>query len=77
MALHFVTTSVLSSADGIDFSTETPLETEDAKQSRLDAINANQKSLYEQLAALQNKKLEQYEENTKLLNGIAPIHNFY
>jgi FAM192A/Fyv6, N-terminal domain len=67
MALHFVKTSVLSSSDGIDFNTESQLESEEAKKSRQAAEAA--KPLYEQLEELRNRKKEEYDENTKKLFG--------
>ena len=67
MALHFVKTAVLSSEDGIDFSKETTIESEEAKQARLLAERANAKPLYQQLAEQKERKQEEYDANTKLL----------
>lgn len=67
MALHFVKTAVLSSEDGIDFSKETSIESEEAKEARILADRANSKPLYQQLAEQKDRKQEQYDANTKLL----------
>lgn len=65
MTLRFVKTSILSSEDGIDFSKEVALETEEAKNARIAKELAQSKPLYEQLAANKAKKQEEYDENTK------------
>lgn len=65
MTLRFVKTSILSSEDGIDFSKEVALETEEAKAARIAKELAQSKPLYEQLAANKAKKQEEYDENTK------------
>lgn len=67
MTLRFVKTSVLTSEDGLDFSKEEALETEEARQARLARENASNKPLYQQLAEQQAKKQEEYDANTKLM----------
>ena len=65
MSLRFVKTSVLSSEDGIDFSKETEIESEEAKIARIQAEQASKKSLYEQLEEQKLKKQEEYDAVTK------------
>jgi hypothetical protein len=65
MSLRFVKTSVLSSEDGIDFSKETVIESEEAKIARIQAERASQKSLYEQLEEQKAKKQAEYDAVTK------------
>ncbi len=67
MALQFVKTSVLSSENGIDFSKEEVLETEEVKKARIAAAQASQKSLYEQLSERKEQQQAEYDANTKLL----------
>lgn len=65
MALRFVKTSVLTSEDGIDFSTETVVESEEQRSIRLNAENAAQRPLYMQLQEQQDKKQAEYDAITK------------
>ena len=67
MALHFVATSVLTSTDGIDFSKEEALDTEESRRSRREAEEATRKPLFMQLQELRDKKQEEYDSNTKKL----------
>lgn len=67
MALQFVKTSVLSSEDGIGFSKEETVESDEAKQIRLASERAAIKPLYEQLAEQKEKKQQEYDANTKLM----------
>jgi hypothetical protein len=69
MALHFVSTSVLSSADGIGFDKEEVKENEETRAARVAAANAAAKPLFEQLAAQQEKKQADYDAQTKLIFG--------
>jgi hypothetical protein len=69
MALHFVSTAVLSSEDGIEFSKEIQLETEEARKTRQAAENASKRPLYMQLAEQQDKKQAEYDANTKAMFG--------
>ena len=69
MALHFVKTSVLSSADGVDFGTEVQVESDETRKVRLDAEAATRKPLFQQLADLRDKKQEEYDENKKKIFG--------
>jgi hypothetical protein len=65
MSLRFVKTSILSSEDGLDFSKEQSVETEEQRLNRLKREQS--KPLYEQLAEQQQKKQEEYDANTRLL----------
>jgi hypothetical protein len=67
MALRFVKTSVLTSSDGIEFSTEVALESEEARVARAAAERASARPLFEQLADQRQKKQDEYDANTKLL----------
>lgn len=67
MTLRFVKTAVLSSTDGIDFSNEVSVESEETRMARLAAERAAQKPLFEQLAEQKQKKQDEYDANTKLL----------
>eukprot|EP01039_Chlorochromonas_danica_P001665 gene1670-1819_t len=67
MTLRFVATSVLSSNDGIDFSNEVAIESEEAKIARLAAERASHRPLFEQLAEQRQKKQDEYDANTKLI----------
>jgi hypothetical protein len=65
MALHFVTHSILSSEDGIDFGKETQVESQESIKARKQAEEASRKPLFQQLADLAEKKVDVYEENRK------------
>jgi exoribonuclease II len=67
MALHFVSTSVLSSEDGIEFQKEVQLETEEAKKAKKEAERQANQPLYLQLQAQKDKKQEEFDANTKKL----------
>jgi hypothetical protein len=67
MTLRFVKTSVLVSEDGLDFSKETAVETEETRSARLARESAANKPLYQQLAEQKQKKQEEYDANTKLM----------
>ncbi len=69
MALHFVSTSVLSSDNGIDFTKEVQLETEEAKRLRLANEAAARKPLYLQLAEKKELQQAEYDANTKKMFG--------
>ena len=77
MALYFVSTSVLSSEDGIGFEKEVKKTTEsDADKAAKIAIE-NAKPLYEQLAEQNSKKQAEYDAMTKLIFGKKePIAHF-
>jgi len=68
MAIHFVSTSILSSTDGVDFSTEVSIDTEEGKRARADAAKGDN-SLYDQLEERKKAKDEEYETNGKLMRG--------
>lgn len=67
MTLRFVKTSVLVSEDGLDFSKETAVESEEARAARLARESAANKPLYQQLADIKQRKQDEYDANTKLL----------
>jgi len=67
MALHFVTTTVLSSDDGINFDNEEKIESDETRQAKLLAEQASNKPLFEQLEDLKAKKQAEYDQNTKKL----------
>lgn len=67
MSLNFVSTSVLTSEDGIAYSTETAIPSEEAQANRLKQQSSNGKSLYEQLEERKLLKEEEYNNNTKLI----------
>lgn len=67
MALHFVSTSVLSSNDGIEFNNEVQKETEEQRKARLQREAAASKPLYLQLQEREAEKQAEYEANTKKL----------
>jgi FAM192A/Fyv6, N-terminal domain len=69
MALHFVKTAVLTSADGIDFGTEVAVESDETRQAKLDAEAATRKPLFQQLADLRDKKQDEFDENRKKIFG--------
>lgn len=70
MALHFVSTSVLSSSDGIGFEKEEMKESEETRAAKVAADRAAAKPLFEQLADQQDKKQAEYDANTKLIFGL-------
>lgn len=67
MALHFVSTSILSSEDGIDFSKETQVESEEARKLRLEKEKSAAKPLYLQLAEQQEKQQQERDQITKMI----------
>jgi hypothetical protein len=67
MALHFVSTSVLSSKDGFSFENEEKKDSEEVRLAAAAAAAADKKPLFEQLNDLKNRKQEEYDANTKLL----------
>jgi hypothetical protein len=69
MALHFVSTSVLSSTDGIGFEKEEMKDSEEIRKAKAASSISSAKPLYEQLALQQAKKQEEYDANTKKIFG--------
>ena len=67
MALHFVSTSVLSSSDGIEFNNETQKESEEQRKVRLKREEAASKPLYLQLQEREAEKQAEYDAMTKKL----------
>jgi len=70
MSLHFVSTSVLSSTDGVSHNTETQLD----PSSSTSTNQTYQKPLYEQLRANAEKDQEQYDEITKSMRGTTTLN---
>ncbi len=69
MSLNFVSTSVLSSKDGISHDTETSIQPKDAS-----AVDRTfQKPLYEQLRENAQKEQEKYDEVTKAMQGTTTL----
>lgn len=77
MAINFVSTSILSSTDGIAFEKDEIKDTEEVKKIKLESEKGLVKPLYEQLAIQQAKKQEEYEANTKKIFGIAQLSSRY
>ena len=75
MTLRFVKTSVLSSADGIDFGIETRVENEETKAARVAAEQASRKPLFMQLAEQKNLKDEEFNANRAKI--FAPPKGMY
>lgn len=69
MSIRFVSTSVLSSSDGVDFNVETKLETEEVKEARKAAERAANKPLFQQLAEREEAKKMEYDLNTRRMNA--------
>ena len=67
MALHFVSTTILTSDDGIEFKKEVQLETEEAKRIRIDRERVAQRPLFMQLAEQQEKLQAEKDKITKLI----------
>lgn len=67
MALHFVKTSVLTSTDGIDFSNEESIESDETRKAKKEAEENSRKPLFQQLADLRDKKQEEYDLNRKAI----------
>lgn len=67
MTLRFVKTSILVSEDGLDFSKETAVESEETRNNRLARETGAEKPLYQQLADQKQRKQDEYDANTKLL----------
>jgi len=68
MALHFVSSAILTSNDGIDFD-EAAVDSAEVRKARAKAEQDGKKSLFQQLADRQAQKDEEYETNRKLLLG--------
>lgn len=67
MSLRFVKTAVLTSTDGLDFSKEEAIESDEAKAVRLAQERAANKPLYQQLAEQKDKKQQEYDAMTKMI----------
>jgi hypothetical protein len=70
MSLNFVSTSVLSSTDGVSHNTETVLD----PSSSTSANHTYQKPLYEQLRDNSEKDQEKYDEITKAMRGTTTLN---
>jgi hypothetical protein len=78
MSLHFVSTAVLSSEDGIGFEREERRDTEEVRRAAVAARHAEAKPLYDQLEVEKAKKQEEYDAITKLIFGAhARLQCFY
>ena len=78
MALHFVSTAVLSSSDGIAFETEVKTDSEEVRKAKAKAAAAHSKPLYEQLEAIKQKQQEEYDAMTKLIFGrLITYHQYW
>ena len=66
MAVRFVATEILSSADGLSHGETRVLETDEVRAARA-AGGGGGKTLYEQLEAEREKQQEAYDANTKAL----------
>eukprot|EP00636_Phaeomonas_parva_P012033 CAMPEP_0118866280 /NCGR_PEP_ID=MMETSP1163-20130328/10249_1 /TAXON_ID=124430 /ORGANISM="Phaeomonas parva, Strain CCMP2877" /LENGTH=191 /DNA_ID=CAMNT_0006800581 /DNA_START=254 /DNA_END=829 /DNA_ORIENTATION=+ len=66
--MNFISTSVLSSNDGISFDQEKDLDNEEAKRAAK-ANAAPAKPLYEQLAEREAQKKEEYDRIGKMMNA--------
>lgn len=73
MALHFVSSSILSSSDGVEFNEEVILDTEETRKQKLKAEQDSKKSLYSQLQERQAAKDEEFEANRKKLYATATL----
>ena len=73
MAIHFVSTSILRSEDGVEFSKEISIESEDVKVARANASSRSDKSLYDQLEERKKVKDDEYETNGKLMRSVKGI----
>ena len=70
MSLNFVSTSVLSSTDGVSHNTETQLD----PSSSTSTNQTYQKPLYEQLRDNSEKDQEKYDEMTKAMRGTTTLN---
>lgn len=76
MALHFTSSSILTSDDGIGFNKEVALETAEAKLARKASEQAASKPLYMQLAEKKELEQQEYDANTKRMFG-KPLHKHF
>lgn len=70
MALHFVSTSVLSSEDGIGYEKEVVKDTQETRSAKAAADAASNKPLHQVLAEAAEAKQADYDAKTKELFGI-------
>ncbi len=68
MSLNFVSTSVLSSTDGVSHDTETQLQPTSSS-----SVTTHQKPLFEQLRENAEKEQEKYDEITKAMRGTTTL----
>ena len=69
MSIHFVSTTVLSSEDGLEFGKETAVMSEDAQNLRENAERSNVKPLAQVLAERKAQKEEEYDATGKSLRA--------
>ena len=65
MSLHFVSTSILTSSDGIDFNSEVHQESEEQRVERMKKESNASKPLFMQLADREEEKKAEYDAMTK------------
>jgi len=75
MSLNFVSSSVLSSTDGITHNTETPIENPTSTQNGFSRSSSNYSTstLFEQLRKNQQDEQDQYDEVTKAMRGTRTL----
>jgi hypothetical protein len=73
MSLHFVSTAVLSSEDGIGFEREERRDTDEVRRAAVAARNAEARPLFDQLEIEKAKKQEEYDAVTKLIFGMCSV----
>ena len=71
MSLNFVSTTVLSSTDGVSHNAETRLETSGADTST--QSSGTYKPLYEQLRQNQQEEQDKYDEQTRAMRGAQAL----
>jgi hypothetical protein len=67
MALHFVSSSILTSTDGVDFNEEVTIDTEETRRQKIKAEQDSKKSLYDQLREKQAAKDDEFESTRKAM----------
>ena len=70
MSIHFISTTILSSEDGVDFNKE--ISVKESTRARSDTANAPQKPLAQIIAERKAKKEDEYESTGKAMRAPAP-----
>jgi len=77
MSLNFVSSSVLSSTDGVSHNTETPIENRGASNNHYNSLShrssSSQTPLFEQLRKNQQEAQDNYDEVTKAMRGTRTL----